>query len=72
MVSLKHPKITVARFEKAFASRTEAAEALGVTRQSLYNWSNADGMVPELMSWKAQAILDRVRAQKASVGSQSG
>lgn len=51
-------KITVKKFVKAYSTQHEAAAALGVSRQSLWEWETRHGHIPEPWAYKAKDLLE--------------
>ena len=51
----------LAEFEKFYRNRQEAADALGVTRQSFYDWQRKhNGAIPDPWCWKAKSLVEAI------------
>jgi len=56
--------ITVAEFLSAYSSRAKAAEAINVSRQTLYDWeSKHKGKIPDPWCYKAQKLIEEFDEQ---------
>ena len=61
-MNIKAPHITVEDFEASFESRTDAAAALGVSRQTIWNWVTLNkGVIPDGKAWLAREIMRKKR-----------
>jgi len=65
-------QIPLAEFVACYPSRSQAAEAISVSRQTLYDWEkNHKGMIPDPWCWKAAAMMQSMspkRRRKGKVG----
>ena len=57
-------KITVSALIKTYSTQVAAAEALGVSRMTLWAWQKAGGVIPDPWCYKAKELLET--AQTAS------
>lgn len=57
----------ISEFESHYKTRQAAANALGVTRQSFYDWEKTqEGWIPDPWCFKAEKLVERMDGQKAN------